>query len=186
MCYLHNSSGYGSHREGGTQGLYLIFHMWLAFLCDSLQNANIYSNTHVLWVIEISWFLIAAFSCTIPFIQPKKQVFNDAIDQVPFKALGTGPRIKRTKALPSWPHSCEQEGAVKTYTKMSAIAQYKEEKWNKREDNMMRAIFDRLVREDLCKNLPFRKRTKQITGGERGFCGEHWQQQQSVYSENFR
>lgn len=37
----------------------------------------------------------------------------------------------------------------------------------------MRAIFHRLVREDLCKNLPFRKRTKQMTGGERGFCGEH-------------
>lgn len=48
MCYLHNSGGYGSNREGGTQGLYLIFHVWLTFLCDSLQNANIYNNTHVL------------------------------------------------------------------------------------------------------------------------------------------
>lgn len=36
---------------------------------------------------------------------------------------------------------------------------------------MMRAIFDRLVREDLCKNLPFRKRTKPIRG-EKGVSVE--------------
>lgn len=51
---------------------------------------------------------------------------------------------------------------------------------------MIRAISDRLVREDLSKNLPFRKRAKQITGGERSFCGEHRASPISVYSGNFR
>lgn len=43
---------------------------------------------------------------------------------------------------------------------------------------MVRATFDKLIREYLSKNLPFRKRVKQITREKRASVGSTRQKQQ--------